>query len=412
MSTKHRRKKLTISILSLSLLTVMAGAAVAPALGIIKAHFADVNQLLVQMIISIPALFIVLTNLIFPKLTAKYKSRSLLLFGLLLYTVGGAVAGLFDNIYLVLLFRALVGIGVGIIMPMSTGLLSFYYTRDKQDKLMGYSSAMNQMGGAIATLLSGILADISWRLSFLVYLMGLISIVLCALFLPNERIGERSRSSEEKPVAYDSKLPDEKLAESKSPFVQYFPFILAMFLLMVTFFIFPCEFALETVKEGIIPQQYISVIMAGMDIVAFLGGLSFVLVKKAAGRSTRIVAPLLFAVGYAFLAFIGGWVGAVCGSVFVGFANGLGIPFLISTASKKAGKSAAATVMPLLSAALYLAQFLTPIILSAFTALLRGIETAHLPYCIAFSFALLFTIWSFTAIKEDQADRHVVRQEE
>ena len=52
------QKTLTVSILSLSLLTVMAGAAVAPALGVIKEHFADSDQLFVQMIISMPALYL------------------------------------------------------------------------------------------------------------------------------------------------------------------------------------------------------------------------------------------------------------------------------------------------------------------------------------------------------------------
>lgn len=419
MGEKHRRKNLTVSILSLSLLTVMAGAAVAPALGIIKAHFADVNQLLVQMIISMPALFIVLTNLIFPKLTAKYTSRSLLLFGLLLYTAGGSLAGMFDNIYIVLIFRALVGVGVGIIMPMSTGLLSFYYTRDKQDKLMGYSSAMNQMGGAVATLLSGMLASISWRLSFLVYLMGLISIVLCLLFLPNERIGDRNADASTKqntnvgnnPTANIKTNADNTVSEQSSAFKQYFPFIFAMFLLMVTFFVFPCEFALETAKEGVIPQKYISVIMASMDIVAFVGGLSFVLVKKYAGSKTRIVAPLMFVIGYAALAFVGGWFGAILGSIFIGFANGLGIPFIISTASKKAGKSAASTVMPLLSAALYLAQFLTPMLLSVGSAAFSALHAAHPPYCIALLFAVLLTLWSLAAIRENEPEKHAVRQE-
>ena len=394
-SKPGRRKNLAGSILSLSLLTVMAGAAVAPALGIIKEHFAGVNQLLVQMIISMPALFIVLTSLVFPRLSAKFRARDLLMSGLVLYTAGGACAGIIDNIYVVLVFRALVGIGVGIIMPMSTGLLAFYFTRDKQDKLMGYSSAMNQMGGAVATLLSGLLASISWKLSFLVYLMGLIGIVLCLLFLPNEYIGSREPKAET--GAGSSTAKEQK---KNSAFAEYYPFIIAMFLLMVTFFIFPCEFALETTKEGIIPQQYISVIMAGMDIIAFLGGLSFVSVKKIAGKNTRIAAPLLFAAGYIFLAFVGGWTGALAGSVFVGFANGLGIPFLIATASKKAGRAAGSTVMPLLSAALYLAQFVAPMILSACESAFSGLNAAHLPYCAALSFALLFTVWSLFAIRE------------
>lgn len=41
---KNRRRNLTISILSLSLLTVMAGAAAAPALHTISSYFSDASQ--------------------------------------------------------------------------------------------------------------------------------------------------------------------------------------------------------------------------------------------------------------------------------------------------------------------------------------------------------------------------------
>lgn len=46
--TVSRGKALVVSILSLSLLTVMAGAAVAPALGVIREYFADSSPVLVQ----------------------------------------------------------------------------------------------------------------------------------------------------------------------------------------------------------------------------------------------------------------------------------------------------------------------------------------------------------------------------
>lgn len=387
-----RRRNLTVSILSLSLLTVMAGAAVAPALDIIQSYFSGVNQMFVQMIISIPALFIVLTNMIFPKLCKTFKSKELVMAGLLLYTVGGCAAGLFSNIFLVLVFRALVGVGVGIIMPMSTGLLSFYYTRDKQDRLMGYSSAMNQMGGVVATLISGILASFSWRASFLVYLMGLISIVLCLRFLPNEKIQTNSGKKEEK------------------VFRNNYMYILALFLLMFTFFIYPSTFALETAKEGIIPQQAAAVIMAGMDLIAFFGGLAFVHIKKHAGMNTKLIAPALFLIGYALLTVKGGWLGAVSGSAFIGFANGLGIPFIISTASQRAGKNAAATVMPMLSMALYLGQFLTPVILSVITSVFAGCKITHLSYDVAVVSSIIFFVWSLT-IRNDEKAKDSILQE-
>ena len=114
---KRTGRALAASILSLSLLTVMAGAAVAPALGVIREAFAGESQILIQMIISVPALFIFAANLIFPKLCARMGSRSLVLTGLLLYTFGGVMAGVFSNIWLLLAMRAVVGIGVNVCEP-------------------------------------------------------------------------------------------------------------------------------------------------------------------------------------------------------------------------------------------------------------------------------------------------------
>lgn len=191
---EHRRWKLMAAILTLSLLTVMAGAAVAPALGVIQEFFSGESKMMVQLIISMPAVFIAVTNLFFGKLCRIFKAKTLTLIGLGMYMLFGCGAGLFSNIYLVLMCRALVGVGVGIIMPMSTGLITYYFTRDKQDVLMGYSSAMNMMGGVVATLIAGALAMISWRMSFLVYLLGVVSIVPVAMWMPNERIIEAGQS--------------------------------------------------------------------------------------------------------------------------------------------------------------------------------------------------------------------------
>jgi MFS family permease len=235
------------------------------------------------------------------------------------------------------------------------------------------------MGGVVATLLSGLLANISWRASFLVYLMGLISIVLCLLFLPNDRIAQAGGARQGK-------------GQSRV-FRENFPFILAMFLLMSTFFLYPANFAIETIAEGTIPQHSIAVIMAGMDFVAFLGGLLFVRARGLLGERTRFLAPACFLIGYLFLSLIGGWTGVLLGSMFVGFANGVGIPYIMSEASMRAGKAAATTVMPMLSAALYLAQFVSPMLMSAVTAAF-GSVVPHLPYVFAAVLAAAFLVCS------------------
>ena len=376
-------KSLKPAILSLSLLTVMAGAAMAPALHVIQNYFRDVRSFYIQMIISIPALFIVLTSLVFPKLCQHFGAKTLVLFGLILYTVGGSIAGIFHQIGFVLCMRALVGIGVGILMPLSTGLLAFYFPPEQQEALMGYSSAANQMGGVIATLLSGMLANISWRISFLVYLLGLISIVLCLLAMPNDRIRTAEPKAETVPTFSTGQIWKENRF-----------FVIAMFLLMSTFFIYPANFAMETAADGHISQTYVPFIMASMDFVAFIGGLLFVSCKRIFRKNTRFVAPILFFAGYLLLALVGGWVGTILGSVCIGFANGEGIPYMISTASRKMGKAAATTVMPMISAALYLAQFVSPMILSGVQVLMSSFSFPHLPYRLAAIFAFLFCLCS------------------
>ena len=390
---KHRRSKLMVAILSLSLLTVMAGAAVAPALDLIAAHFRGTDPVLVQMIISIPALFIFLTNMFFQKLCRRFRAKTLVLAGLLLYVVFGSIAGIFSNIWLILLCRALVGVGVGILMPMSTGLIAFYFTKDKQDVLMGYASAMNMMGGVVAMLIVGGLLTISWRASFLVYLLGLGSMLLVWKWMPNEYIGDRSRGG----MACNG---DPAETSRPSAFREYYPFIVGMFLLMTVFFVYPADFALETAEDGIIHRHFIAFIMAAMDILGFFGGMMYVHVRKIVRGGTKLVAPILFLVGYAFLEFFPGWCGTVGGSMLVGFANGVGVPFIMTTASALAGKEAPTRVMPRLSMALYLAQFLAPFLIAICKAgtAMAGMDMSS--YGVAMGIAVLLVLWSTVTIKD------------
>ena len=360
------KKRLLYTILSISLLTVMAGAAIAPALGVISAHFAGRNPLLIQLIVSLPALFIILTNLVFPWLCRLMKTRTLALTGLALYVLSGAGAFFVDDIRVLLVFRALMGVSVGMIMPLSTGLLAYYFPPEEQAGLMGLSAAMNQMGGVVATFLAGMLAGISWNYAFLVYLLGLIAVILVALFLPNERLSGRG-------------------GVSLSLLRRFHPSVVGMFLVMVLFFIYPTNFALTA--SGTLSEMGVTLTMVGLDVVAFLVGLCFGFLMKRFAAQMKYVAPLGFAAGYLCLATGSGLVWLLLGSAFIGVANGIGVPYLNTIGSVKAGKEAATTVMPLLSAALYLGQFLSPLIVSPIASA-AGIS----PYFVGLGIAVLYLL--------------------
>ena len=166
-----------------------------------------------------------------------------------------------------------------------------------------------------------------------------------------------------------------------------------MFLLMVNFFNYPSNFALEVSKSGVVSSSLVPVIMAGMDIFGFLGGLLFQKCKTAMGNNSKYMAPVLFILGYIALQSAGGLLLTLIGSFMVGAANGIGVPYFISTASAKAGANAATTVIPALSIALYIAQFTAPTIITAIQAGFGAVSGDDTSYQAAILLSVVMLLW-------------------
>lgn len=73
---------------------------------------------------------------------------------------------------------AMLGMGSGLIVPLSTGLISRYFVGSYRTKQFGYSSAITNITLVLATTLTGYLAEVNWHLPFLVYLFPFVSVFL------------------------------------------------------------------------------------------------------------------------------------------------------------------------------------------------------------------------------------------
>lgn len=365
-------KKLTTTILSISLLTVMAGAAVAPALGTIQQHFSDAPTTLVRLIVSIPALFIIVVNLLFPWVTKMLRTRTIALLGLIGYVVFGMGAFLAVNIAMLLLLRGLLGVCVGLLMPLSTGLLAYYNPPEKMPSLMGLSAAMNQMGGVLATLLAGVLATIGWNYAFLVYGLGLIAVVLVVIHLPNERLDRTSTKG------------GLTLKQTR----EYGSLIVSMVLCMVLFFVFVSNFSIA--ESGKFTTLQITYLMMGVDVIALIVGLFFGPMMKRCGRMVRLFPPVAYMVAFSLLSSPWGLCAVVAALALIGLANGVGIPYLNTMASTKGGKDSVSVAMPLMSAALYIGQFASPLVVGLISTSLP--MAAVSPYQIAAFFSVLYLL--------------------
>lgn len=167
-----------IAIWSISALTSLPGLAVSPILGDLTKIFPKATDLDIQMLTSLPSLLIIPFILLGGKLTEKVDYVRVLKVGLWLFAASGILYLISDRMWQLIVVSALLGIGSGLIIPLSTGLVSKYFVGTYRVKQFGLSSAITNFTLVIATAVTGYLAEVSWHLPFLVYLLPLISILL------------------------------------------------------------------------------------------------------------------------------------------------------------------------------------------------------------------------------------------
>lgn len=167
-----------IAIWSISALTSLPRLAVSPILGDLTKIFPKATDLDIQMLTSLPSLLIIPFILLGGKLTEKVDFVRILKIGLWLFAASGILYLISNKMWQLIVVSALLGIGSGLIIPLSTGLISKYFVGTYRVKQFGLSSAITNFTLVIATAVTGYLAEVSWHLPFLVYLLPLISILL------------------------------------------------------------------------------------------------------------------------------------------------------------------------------------------------------------------------------------------
>lgn len=116
-----------IAIWSISALTSLPGLAVSPILGDLTKIFPKATDLDIQMLTSLPSLLIIPFILLGGKLTEKVDFVRILKIGLWLFAASGILYLISNKMWQLIVVSALLGIGSGLIIPLSTGLISKYF---------------------------------------------------------------------------------------------------------------------------------------------------------------------------------------------------------------------------------------------------------------------------------------------
>jgi MFS family permease len=217
------------TILSVSLLTMMASAAVSPALGEIGKHFSGIDQTVIKLILTLPSLVVIPFSLLAGFLASRTTKKNILFVGLMFYILAGIGGGFAQTITQLLIIRGFLGIGIGLIMPLSSTLIVDFFEGHERNKMMGLQATANQLGGMILLPLAGWLAFISWRYAFGVYGLGLITALFIWLWLPESPQPQAAQSHQQTKI--------------KIPFAIFGIAGLAM-MMMVVFYVVATDLAL------------------------------------------------------------------------------------------------------------------------------------------------------------------------
>ena len=109
-----------VGIWSVSALTSLPGLAVSPILGQLTTIFPHATELDIQMLTSLPSLLIIPFVLLAGKLAEKRDFVRLLKAGLWMFAASGVLYLFSDKMWQLMVVSALLGIGSGVIIPLST----------------------------------------------------------------------------------------------------------------------------------------------------------------------------------------------------------------------------------------------------------------------------------------------------
>ena len=177
--------KVKAVLLGASPIVILPSAAISPALPAIQDYFAEINnsEYWVRLILTMPALSIILGGLLVGQLIDRVGRKTLLIGSISLASLSGGVGYFLDSLTLLLLTRVALGFAVAGGITSITTLIADYYEDKTRSTLMGLQSTCIALVGVVVLSVSGVLADISWRVPFLIYLAPLILVPFMILWL-------------------------------------------------------------------------------------------------------------------------------------------------------------------------------------------------------------------------------------
>ena len=306
-------------------------------------------------LLSIPALFIILGAPVVGWLSDNMGRKTLLNVSLVIFGISGASGYFADSFFFMFVGRAILGLSIAGIKTATVAMVGDYYEGPERNKVVGWQGSAMKFGGVIFMLLGGYLANFNWQAPFLGYLIAFI-ILPSGFIALAESLPSVNRAVDDAP----SNLPAIPLGPATYVFI-------SAFFASALFFITPVQLPFYLRDTfGATPLQMGAAIALGNTIGA-ISSLAYGRIKQRM-NFVAIYATiyLSMALGYFVVAAATSYSLALVGMVVAGLGFGLYVPnqssWILSIVSPKRRGFG----VGLVTTAMFSGQFFAPILVQPF----------------------------------------------
>lgn len=339
-----------IAILSISAIVSLPGLAISPILDDLESIFPHASELEVEMLESLPSLMIIPFMLLAGRWSVKYSKIRLVVLGTAIFLLSGIGSLMSRSLMELIILSAVMGIGAGIIIPLSTGLIVDCFVGEYRVKQLGISSAVNNLTLVLATALTGYLAGIRWHYAFAVYLLPAVTLILIpALSSATPNLVTQREDDSDAPASISMKRI----------------VALMLFYFMITY----CSLVVTFNTSYIAAAQKMSSDVAGWIISLFflaimLPGFVLNTIKRALGRDTNFWSLVVMGVGLLLMSLPHPRLYTlIIGALLTGFGYGVMQPLIYDKAASCSPPRLATLALSLVMAVNYLAILVAPFIM-------------------------------------------------
>ncbi|MCM2474570.1 MFS transporter [Rhizobium sp. CG5] len=361
----------------------------APVLPHMIAHFADVPNaaLLAPIALVTPALLVALLAPLAGMLTDRIGRQRILMASLALYALAGVAPFWLDNLYVIILTRAVVGIAEAGVMTASTALICDYFTGRRRAHWLSVQFGSASLVATVCFVLAGILGGYDWRAPFLVY--GATALFIPLIFLI---IFEPVRGAGNETPAQSPQEDDQRLFTAR--------FIGCLGITLVCgalFYVTPVHISLVLSERGIADPAMLGLASAIGSLGVVAGATIFRFQSKRSIGILLIAALAAQSLGFVILYTQPSLIGGVVGMFINNVGCGVSLPLVLAYTMSRLPNAYRGRASGAWTSMFFIGQFVCPLWVSAVSTLGGGMVAAMAFFATFTGFVALLLVMGFAS---------------